>query len=63
MRRIPITSMMFAALALAACGQKQDPMAEQSQTATEESACTPQAMMDAQPVEIATGLSSRILGS
>ena len=61
MRRIPVTSMLFAALALAACGQKQDQQVEQPQAAAEESACAPQALSDVQITELAPGLTSRTL--
>jgi len=63
MRRIPITSMLFAALALVACGQKQDQQMEQPQAAAEESACAPQALSNIQMVEIAPGLTSKTLVS
>ena len=61
MRRIPVTSMLFAALALAACGQKQDQQVEQPQAAAEDSACAPQVLSDIQITEIAPGLTSRTL--
>lgn len=58
MKKVRIVAFFFAALALAACGQKQ---AKQSQPVVDTSTCSPVLVTDVQTVEITPGLSSRIL--
>lgn len=66
MKRIPVTSMLFAALALVACGQEQEEQAQpqsqpQPQPVAEEAACSPMPVSEVQSVEIAPGLTSKQL--
>lgn len=62
MKRIPVTSMLFAALALVACGQEQEEQAQpQSQPVAEEAACSPMPVSEVQSVEIVPGLTSKKL--
>jgi FKBP-type peptidyl-prolyl cis-trans isomerase FkpA len=63
MKRIPVTSMLFAALALVACGQEQAEQAQPQQepVAEEAAGCSPVPVSDVQSVEIAPGLTSKML--
>ncbi len=62
MKRIPVTSMMFAALALVACGKEQaEQVQAQPEPVVEEAACSPAPVSDVQSVEITPGLTSRML--
>jgi len=60
MKRIPVTSMLFAAMALAACGQEEQ-VQPKPEPVVEEAACSPTPVVDAQSVEIVSGLTSRTL--